>query len=149
MDAKKVEREAGALHCGGLHCAESVLAAVLKEAGVECASSPRIATAFGGGVGRSHEEMCGALAGGLMALGCLLGRSKTGADWDGIAELADRFRLRFRELHGSTRCADILRALGPQTEMHLCKRLSGVTAGLLAEVLTEEGNCSRGACCSG
>jgi len=148
MNKETVEREARELHCGGLHCAESVLAAVLKEAGAECGAAPRIATAFGGGVGRSHEEMCGALAGGLMALGCLHGRSKPGANWDGIAELAAEFRLRFRELYGSTRCSEILHALGPQTDMDQCKRLSGVTAGLLATVLEEDGRTRETGRCS-
>ena len=57
-----------------LNCAESVLRGVChaQRIGLPDAAK-RMATPFGGGVGRS-EDLCGALAGGVMALGASIGR---------------------------------------------------------------------------
>ena len=44
---------------------------------LECA---RMATGFAGGVGDSQQEMCGALSGGLLVIGGLLGRTSIDED---------------------------------------------------------------------
>jgi C_GCAxxG_C_C family probable redox protein len=139
MNQQEIEQRAFALHHGGLHCAESVLTAILEEfQGTTQKGVPRMATCFGGGVGKTHQEICGALTGGLIALGCLCGRDAPGQDWSTPANLAAQLRERFLALYGSTRCADILSALGEQENMLKCKQLSGKTAGLLYALLTEQ-----------
>ena len=35
----------------------------------------KVAKAFGGGVGRTHQDICGTLTGGVIALGCFFERS--------------------------------------------------------------------------
>ncbi len=128
------------LHQSGLHCAEAVLLGVLEttEAGKN-PLIPRMASCFGAGVGRTKEDLCGALAGGLMAVGCLMGRDQPGQPWDIAAETAAALRERFRTLYGSTRCSEILNAMGPQEKGHLCKKLSGTTAALVCRTLNELG----------
>jgi C_GCAxxG_C_C family probable redox protein len=129
-------QRASELHQNGFHCAEAVLVAVLEMAEVpKNPLVPRVATCFGGGVGRTREEICGALTGGLMAMGGLLGRDQPGQNWDGAAKAASGLNEQFRELYGSTRCADILNAMGPQENGHLCKKLSGTTATLTCQIL--------------
>jgi len=136
MNREQVEQRTYELFQGGLICSESVLAAVLEASGVSADGfTPRIATAFGGGVGRSREEMCGALAGGLMALGMIQGRAKAGENWDDVAAKASEFRERVRAITGHTRCRDVLDALGPQENMEKCKRLTASMAGILHELL--------------
>ena len=62
-----------------LNCAESVLCSLLKYWGEDGDFAPRIATAFGGGI-CGRQGLCGALTGGLMAIGMKLGRQKPGDD---------------------------------------------------------------------
>jgi C_GCAxxG_C_C family probable redox protein len=140
LDEQQAERRAFELHSGGLHCAEAVLIAVLEktEAGKN-GLIPRMATCFGGGVGRTKEEYCGALAGGLMALGCLMGRDHAGDDWSLAAGAAVELRDRFKAVYGSTLCPAILAAMGPQQNGQLCKRLSGTTANLVCRIWNEHG----------
>lgn len=58
----------------GFNCAESVLRGVCHGLGVDLPEAAlRMATPFGGGVGRC-EDMCGALSGGVMCIGVLKGR---------------------------------------------------------------------------
>ena len=58
-----------------LNCAESVLRGVCYAQGIDLPDiAKRMATPFGGGVGRS-EDICGALTGGVMAIGVCLGRT--------------------------------------------------------------------------
>jgi C_GCAxxG_C_C family probable redox protein len=136
MNREQVEQRTYDLFQGGLMCSEAVLAAVLESSGVPAADfTPRIATAFGGGVGRCREELCGAISGGLMAMGMLQGRAKAGENWDGIAATASEFRDRVKALTGHTRCKDVLDALGPQQNMEKCKRFTASTAGILHELL--------------
>jgi len=137
MTRERVEARASELHGSGYHCAESVLAAVAEHAGISSSVLPRVATAFGGGVGRTQAELCGALAGGLMAIGCVAGRDARGASWDHTAELAVELRERFEARFGATRCADILATFPKDEATARCRRLSGSAAGLVLEVLDE------------
>jgi C_GCAxxG_C_C family probable redox protein len=136
MTRHEVEERAFSLHRDGFICSEAVLTAMAEHFGLPSGETiPAVATCFGGGVGRTKQELCGALAGGLMAVGCLRGRSVPGEDWSRAAELAAEFRKRFLETFGSTACQDILTAFGEQDNMMRCKRLSGQTAGILFELL--------------
>lgn len=88
------------------HCAESVLTAVCRELGVESELVPRIATAFGGGMGRSGE-VCGAVTGALMGIGVKLGREQPEQSVTEINTLARRLLQGFREQMGSIYCRDL------------------------------------------
>jgi C_GCAxxG_C_C family probable redox protein len=138
MDAKRVEEKAFDYHCNGFHCAEAVSKAVTESfAAAPSDAIPRVATAFGGGIGRSFEDVCGALAGGIIAIGFLLGRSQPGADWRSAYESAAELRLRFFGSYGTTNCKELLSRFGEQTNMMECKRLSGAVAGMVAEIVQQ------------
>ena len=137
---KKVDRKAFEYHKSGFHCAEAVSKAVVETYGREMGQDvAKMATAFGGGVGRTHQDICGALTGGIIAIGCLFGRSKPGADWTDAYELAAELRRRFVREHGTTNCGALLSAFGPQEDMIRCKQLSGEVAGMLASILEARG----------
>jgi C_GCAxxG_C_C family probable redox protein len=147
MNREQVEQRAYEHFQGGLICAESVLLAVLEAAGEPAEGfAPGIATCFGGGAGRSKEEMCGALAGGLMALGLLRGRGQ-GRNWDEIAPTAAEYRRRVQALCGHTCCKDVLEALGPQENLEKCKRFTASAAGILHEMLGQEAPGQDGLSC--
>ncbi len=64
----------------------------------------RITTAFSGGVGSTHAELCGALSAGVMLIGALHGRTRNGVDDHVCLELAARYRNAFVEEFGSSEC---------------------------------------------
>jgi C_GCAxxG_C_C family probable redox protein len=74
---------------------------VLGDLGSECA---RMATGFAGGVGDTQQEMCGALSGGVLVIGVLLGRVGLSENDRPALNLAARYRQRFLAEFGDTRC---------------------------------------------
>ena len=98
-------------HQQGYSCAQSVAGAFADLTGWEPEQLFAAVGSFGGGVGGSHEELCGAVSGGLLVLGLLFPHTQ-GEDRDGkrqIYGLAKQFRQRFFETFGHTRCGDLLR----------------------------------------
>lgn len=125
-------------HKSGFHCAEAVSKAIVEVYGNNINSDiPKVATAFGGGVGRTHQDTCGAMSGGVIAIGFLFGRSEAGVDWAASAELAAKLRQRFLQKFGTTNCDALLSMFGPQENMMRCKQLSGETAAMLADIIEE------------
>ena len=129
---------AAELFGNGFHCAEAVAWAVLEALKENPAQAAAHATAFGGGFGRSFEEACGALSGGLIAIGHLHGRSAPQGDWDVPAKLGAKLRNRFVEDFGTTCCAKLRKDFGPERQMRECRNLvHGVVVRLL-ELLVDD-----------
>ena len=102
---------------------------------------------FGGGLG-CHGEVCGAVIGGLAAIGLLFGRDKVGEEadmrmWVYSREFLKRFQKEIAS--GTFLCRDIVQvnwADPAQVEEYRqgekvfkCKTLVGKTAGLLGELM--------------
>jgi C_GCAxxG_C_C family probable redox protein len=88
----------------GFNCAESVLRGVCFAEEIELADqSKRMATPLGGGVGRS-EDICGALLGGVLGLGTVLGRTSPEEDRLRSYDAAGRLYKMFQQRLGSTCC---------------------------------------------
>ena len=133
-----VREKAFEYHKSGYHCAEAVSKAVLETYGTDCSKAiPRVATAFGGGVGRTNHEICGALSGGFISIGCLYGRSEPGGDWNVASDLAAKLRQRFERKYATTNCGALLAKFGRQDNMMRCKQLSGEVAAMLADIFDE------------
>jgi C_GCAxxG_C_C family probable redox protein len=97
-------RHAAECWSNGYNCAESVLRGV--RFGMEIELPDRalmMATPFGGGLGRS-EDICGALVGGVMAIGAHKGRTEPGQDKFASYEAAGRLHRSFHDAFGSTCC---------------------------------------------
>jgi C_GCAxxG_C_C family probable redox protein len=140
MTRQEIEKYAYDSIASGLNCAESVLQTAITHCGIPTDGTPtRIASCFGGGVGRSKDELCGALAGGLMALGLYFGRDVPGASCELAYDLAAEFRERFIELHGSSKCRDLREGFGEQIEWAACKKLVADTTGILLDLIQENG----------
>ena len=90
-----------------------------------------------GGIGGTHAEACGALTGGIIAIGFLHGRTEPGQDVEYARELAAKFSARFVEEFGSANCGILLEKLGRQHNGLKCKKLTAAAAGLLSELLVE------------
>lgn len=106
MDHGKRARE---LFEAGANCAQSVFAAYCDLTGYGFEEALRMASAFGGGIGRLRET-CGAVSGGVMVIGCLYGYS----DLPGDAAKAEVYRKTqqyvkaFEAANGSMWCHDLL-----------------------------------------
>ena len=94
----------------GYNCAQAVAVAFCNVTGLEPEFAAKMASSFGGGMGRMRE-VCGAVSGMLMVAGLLYGYDVPGDDrvkmehYRLVQELAGRFR----EEAGSIVCREILK----------------------------------------
>ena len=92
----------------GYNCAQSVLLVIFKHWNGKSKLIPRIATGFGGGIGRCGS-VCGALAGGVMAIGVKCGTDEPSLEKRLKAyELSRRLYMEFENKHGSVFCRDLI-----------------------------------------
>ena len=100
-------------HKEGYNCAQSVVGAFLDKLDMTKEQAMAAAGGFGGGVGGSHAEMCGAVSGGVMVLSWLNPHVE-GADKEGkkhVYAVAKEFRQRYADaFDGLTRCGELLKA---------------------------------------
>lgn len=100
-----IEKYTRAFHEARLNCAEAVLTILCEYYGVGGDVYPRIATPFGGGVAGS-QGICGALTGGMMAIGLMLGR-EMGGDKAPSYEMGKQLLAWAGEKCGSCMCREI------------------------------------------
>jgi C_GCAxxG_C_C family probable redox protein len=111
MNTKMKTRSEAAMEkfMAGYNCAQSVLFAFGPELGLDGEMSLKVATGLGAGMGR-RGEVCGAVTGGILALGLKYGRgarqdrSATEETYRKTLELMARFE----ERHGSCLCRVLL-----------------------------------------
>jgi C_GCAxxG_C_C family probable redox protein len=116
--------EAEALYRSGTyHCAEAVLEVVRKHFSPGTPES-LVGTVSGFGGGSGAGCICGAVAGGTVALGLVLHDKKA------TAHLTKELHTWFREKYGVTCCKTIR-----QTHKGACPVLTGEVAGKVAEML--------------
>ncbi len=93
----------------GYNCAQSVLYAYGPELGLDSETALRVATGLGGGLG-GRGEVCGAVTGGILALGLKYGRG--GQDEKSVAQQAyqktGELMAAFERAHGTCMCRVLL-----------------------------------------
>jgi len=135
----------------GYNCAQAVVVAFCDLTGLDEKTAARVASAFGGGIGRMRE-VCGAVSGMYMVLGLLYGYDEAKDDatkkvlYHDVQALAEKFR----EVGGSIICREILKNPPsdpnptPRTEafykMRPCDRMVFTAAALLDEFIAEHGH---------
>ncbi len=99
----------------------------------------RVATGFSGGLGDTRQELCGALSGGVMLIGALFGRTSLEEDDQPAVDLAARYRERFLETCGYTRCSDLREQIvDPPGGLDSCGELVEQAAMVLIGLLEEK-----------
>ncbi len=88
------------------NCAQSVFSAFASQLGVDESLMLKLASPFGGGVAR-RGQVCGAVTGGLMALGLAQG-TDTPAGKEEAYRIAQDFLQRFEASHKTILCRDLL-----------------------------------------
>lgn len=143
-------QEAKALFEQGYNCAQSVAGVFAEEMGLPVETVLRLASPFGGGMGRMRE-VCGAVSGMLLALGMLRGYNdpRNPAEKRELYALVQQLAGHFREKNGSIVCHELLGLdKGPseptpeaRTETYYKKRPCGelicCSADILADYLRE------------
>lgn len=131
----------------GYNCAQAVTLAFAEEMGVEKEMAARMASSFGGGLGRLRE-VCGCVSGMALAAGALYGYSEPKAK----EEKADHYALiqklanEFKERNGSIICRELLAGINndtnpvpeERTESYYKKRPCADLAYVAAEILEKE-----------
>lgn len=133
----------------GYNCAQSVLLAFSGDLGLTPDVALRLASSFGGGMGRLRE-VCGALSAILMAAGLLYGYTAPNDDSAKAAHyaLVQELAGRFRRTCGSLLCRELLGREGAESPVpeartaayyaqRPCVRFVGEAARILEEYLAE------------
>lgn len=128
---ESVEQKALEHFSSGYVCSEAVLKTIAEAHGIDSPLIPAIASAFGSGLARTENGLCGAYSGGVMALSLLQGRSDATAPKDLLYHKVQLFKERFEEAFGSCECGKLLGF-----------SLSAPDAG----VKFQEGNCKASKC---
>ena len=84
---------------GGCNCAQSVLAALQEETGLDESTAKRVAAGFGGGV--RCGEICGSITGAVMAFGLA-------ADQATATAMTKQMTQSFRAEFGCLRCQELV-----------------------------------------
>jgi C_GCAxxG_C_C family probable redox protein len=97
----------------------------------------RMTSGLAGGVGCSHQDMCGALSGGTLIIGSLHGRITADEDDSECNRLVCAYRERFLRYFGSSRCQDIRDSGYGSDGQWPCSALVEQAALILWQVLDE------------
>ena len=129
---EQAARQAGDFMRQGYHCSESIVVAVGEYLWGDVNDwLRRASTGFSGGVGNSSHELCGALSGGVLLIGALLGRTSVQQNDSKCQQIAARYRDQFFAQFGACRCCDVRRTHSP------CSELVEQAARLLLVILEE------------
>jgi C_GCAxxG_C_C family probable redox protein len=114
--------------------------------GIKDSILPKLATGFGGGIGRKGS-LCGAFTGSIMAIGMKLGRTKAN-DKDAVAKVYSKCQevwSQFEKEFGSNLCYDIIQVRLDNEEerqkwlasggMEKCSKIVEKTAQMLCEYM--------------
>ena len=104
----------GACSFQGYNCAQAVACAFCDVTGLTMEAAARMASSFGGGLGRLRE-VCGTVSGAALVLGIVRGYSdpKDYAAKKAHYALVQEFARRFREANGSIVCRELLAGSAP------------------------------------
>lgn len=101
----------------GFNCSQAVMYSFSDELQIEKEIALKLACGFGAGMGRK-EEVCGAVTGGIIVIGCKYGRGEnddsaaTELTYMKTRELMDQFELK----HGTSNCRKLLNGCDLTTE---------------------------------
>jgi C_GCAxxG_C_C family probable redox protein len=137
--------------CKGYNCAQAVFAAFCDVTGYSEEDALRLASSFGGGMGRMRST-CGSCTAMFMVAGILKGYTDISADapkkehYERIQRLAGEFKAQ----HGTINCGELLVSLKPsstptpsaRTEEYYrvrpCVRFVATAADILDKMIAEE-----------
>lgn len=143
ISVSKTAKDAEELFRGGFFCSEAVLSSIRTNFAIDIPEDViAMASGFPVGIGRS-KCLCGAVSGGVMALGLVLGRTKQNdPKFEGTLSASKELHDWFKENNGKNAlCCRILTRefdMGQGEHKEQCIRFTGMVAGKVAEILIRE-----------
>lgn len=121
-----------------------MLQAVAEHHGIDSPLIPKIATGFCGGMSRT-KNVCGAVSGGIMAIGIAFGRESADVDVDNAYGKVQEFQRIFKRNFGSINCFELTGCDLSTTEgreqfwsmgiKDKCREYTGSAARMAAEII--------------
>jgi len=143
ISVEKVKKDAEELFRGGFFCSEAVVSSIRSNFELDISEEViSMASGFPVGIGRS-KCLCGAVSGGVMALGIFFGRTKQG---DPKVEknlvVAKELHDWFKAANGKDAlCCRVLTRefdMGQGEHKEQCIHYTGLVAGKVAEIVVRE-----------
>jgi len=148
MTVEERERRAGELFRAGYNCCQAVAMTFADVIGLPESEIARLASGFGGGMGRMRE-VCGTVSAMTMVAGAMIpandvnDKAAKTANYALVQEMADEFR----EMNGSIICRELLGLTNPEGtpvpsdrtpeyyKKRPCGELCAIAAGIIARKL--------------
>lgn len=131
---------AGKYHEMGFNCAESIFLAFRELAAPELGEDMvKIATPFGGGMGRAGC-VCGALSGAMLILGAARGRTDPSVPRKESYSLSQEYHNMFKERFGATCCRILVKhEFGSREQGERCYKIITESADMMYGFLKGKG----------
>ncbi|MCX7788117.1 MAG: C-GCAxxG-C-C family protein [Spirochaetes bacterium] len=112
----KAEKAVAAFQ-SGYNCAQSTFMAFVEDLGMDKRQAMKLAAGFGGGMGRM-QEVCGAVTGGILALGATFGHGEPSESeaQKKTYTLVQELMRRFEAQHKSCLCRNLVQGIDLKTE---------------------------------
>lgn len=123
----------------GYNCAQAVACALAPEIGADAEACYVLSEGFGGGMG-GHTETCGAISGGVMALGQVSsgGTALSGTTKKRTYELTRELVERFGAKNGSTICCELKGAGCEHGPLRSCPGCIEDAVKITAEIIARQ-----------
>ena len=123
----------------GYNCAQAVACALAPEIGADAEACYVLSEGFGGGMG-GHTETCGAISGGVMALGQVSsgGMALSGTTKKRTYELTRELVERFGAKNGSTICCELKGAGCEHGPLRSCPGCIEDAVKITAEIIARQ-----------
>ena len=99
----------------------------------------RMSTGFGGGIGHTYDEICGAFSAGVMVIGAIHGRSSPDQDDEFCQGLITEFRDRFKRRFETITCSELREERYGSGREEPCSTLVERASRILIEVIGDSG----------
>lgn len=150
VDTKKVKDDAMQLfRAGKYYCSEAVMASIKKNFELEMPDEIiAMASGFPVGIGKS-KCVCGAVSGGVMALGLFFGRTEGSSPVDPLSvktlETANELQTFFKQNHKVLCCSVLTKGMDMASGEHKeqCIAFTGEIAEKTAEIILRNWNDTR------
>lgn len=145
VSVKKISQDAEDLFREGFFCSEALISSIRSNFELDVPEEIiSMASGFPVGIGRS-KCLCGAVSGGVMALGLFFGRTKQGdSKVEKNLEVAKELHDWFKEANGKNAlCCRILTKgfdMSAGAHKEQCIHFTGMVAGKVAEIIVRELN---------
>lgn len=143
VSVSKIKKDAEDLFRGGFFCSEAVVSAIRTNFELDIPEEVvAMASGFPVGIGRS-KCLCGAVSGGVMAIGLLFGRTvQKDPKVEKALELSKELHDYFKEANGKNAlCCRVLTKefdMGKGEHKEQCIRFTGIVAEKVAQMIIRE-----------